>query len=512
MFNIIKKNPIIFLAAIIFVAAAVLAFFSAKFVLAFVFALGLLALSSQRMEIGLYFLMVYIPLEPFLLKFIDEDLILYFKYGNEALIFLLLIITLIKYFKKHGFKYIKTPIDLLLAIFILITIVSAVANLENPVFWILGLRQIFRYVLLYYIIIYSELSRKTSQRLAVLLMILLAAQAAIGLGQAIIGPGADNFLMPDKKANIEGFSSSEYDYYQFWESGQRVFSTMGRYDILGIFLCLAMLMAVGLIFEIKRFSSRFLLFIIFLFSLVTLALTYSRMSWLALVLGVFFMGVIIKRNKKIIFFLLIGLILLTAYLGAYVSTNNIDISRLNDQADMTLASRFLMLFSLSDLKNSYKYQGRLYFIVKTPAVVVKNYPLLGVGLGQYGSGVAFALHNTSKYDELGLPFGIEDREGQIDNNWFSLWGETGTLGLIALAVMIYGLFRYGLKIYNNSQDKFIKGVGLGFGAVVLAFSWLTLLGPYFESRIPSFYFWLLAGLTVNLGIKEKIKIKKYEIK
>ena len=147
MFNIIKKNPIIFLAAIIFVAAAVLAFFSAKFVLAFVFALGLLALSSQRMEIGLYFLMVYIPLEPFLLKFIDEDLILYFKYGNEALIFLLLIITLIKYFKKHGFKYIKTPIDLLLAIFILITIVSAVANLENPVFWILGLRQIFRYVL-----------------------------------------------------------------------------------------------------------------------------------------------------------------------------------------------------------------------------------------------------------------------------------------------------------------------------------------------------------------------------
>ncbi|MFH0854007.1 MAG: O-antigen ligase family protein [bacterium] len=450
------------------------------------------------------FLIIYIPFEPFLLKFASDGIYPFLKYFAEILILILFFAVLSEHFLKKD-KFIKTPIDTPLAAFIAITFVSSILNRTNLSLWILGLRQIFRYVLLYYAIIYSRLSKETAKKFIVLLFLVLLAQSIIGIGQAFIGKRADDFLLPGIKREFAGVISPSY-VYQFWSSGQRIFSTMGRYDRLGTFICFALILAIGFLYEIKDLRHKKKLIALMILPIVVLILTYSRMSWLGFILALIFMSAVIRRDKKFILFFTVAILFLSVYLFIHAKTNDLKVKSIEDKASMTLASRFLSLFSLQELETSYNGYGRLYFIINTPKKVVMKYPFLGAGLGQYGSGVAYALQNKKIYNELGLPFGIEGAQGQIDNNWMSLWGETGSFGLLAFIGIVLSLFLYALKSYRTIDDDFVKGVIIGFSGIILAVSFQAFLGPYFEIRTLSFYFWFLAGTAVVLVKIEKEKI------
>lgn len=498
-----KRNLLRFFIAGGVLLSGVLAFFPANFSLALIFALALIILSLIKIEFGIYFLSFYIVFEPFLLKFASDEIYPFLKYGAEVIILILFFIVLWKYIaRKGGFKYIKTPIDLPLLIFILLTAASALLNLENPLFWLLGLRQIFRYVLLYYAIIYAEISKKITKNLVWLLLGIMLLEAFIGAGQAIIGRPADEFLLPGAKREFASIISPDY-VYKFWSSGQRIFATMGRYDRLGIFICMGIILAVGLLCEEKEKRKKRMLAFVISAPIFSLILTYSRMSWLGLIFALMFINIIMRRDKKFIIAMVIFIFIFGSYLLIFMQANDLNLYKINDQPEMAFAERFLSLFSFSELKNSYNGYGRLYFAINTPVKVIKNYPFFGVGLGQYGSGVAYALNNRDKYDELGLPFGIEGTQGQIDSNWFSLWGEAGTFGILAFLSIIASIFIFTLKIYRESDDNFIKGLTLGFSGIILSLIFQALLGPYFETRTVSFYFWLLAGLAVNAGIKKQ---------
>jgi len=495
------KKTISIISACLFLAGF-LAFFSFPASIAILTSAILILLSIKKIEICIYFLTAYLPFEPFILKFTSDTVYPYVKYGSGVLILIIFLAAIFKHIQKHHFtfQYIKTPIDIPLLIFVFITFISLIINWQNPIIWLLGLRQIFRYVLLYYAIIYSRLSKKTAKVIIAILLILLVIQSSIGIAQAIIGKSADSFLLPGKDRGFANIVSPDY-VHQFWASGQRVFSTMGRYDRLGSFLCLVMLLAIGLLYHIKNDSNsgnkKTILLFIILFSLPALLLTYSRLSWIGFASGAILIGAFIKKDKKIIFGSIIGMAIISMTLLAYINIKQIKTRRLTDQPSMDIAHRFLLLFSPAELKTSYDGYGRLYFIINTPMKVVKNNPFFGVGLGQYGSGIAYTLHNTSKYDELRIPFGIGDEFGQIDNNWMSIWGETGTLGLLAFICIFVSLFKHTLKIYKESKDDFSKGMTLGFTGIILAVCIQSFLGPYFEIRTVSFYFWLLAGIVVN---------------
>lgn len=535
-----EKNIILILLAVI-IMASILPFLPYAYSISLLIGGFVIFLALKKIEWVIYFLVLYIPCEPFLLKFANDEVYPFLKYGAEILIFLLFAAAvgkriwdyckipqpplpkgeikipqpllqkgeikppLLPFCKRGEFRqkgekfgwYIKTPIDKPLAVFIFITAVSAILNLENPMFWIFGLRQLFRFALLYYAIIYSRLSKEKVKKAVILLLTVLIFQASIGLGQAIIGKKADEFLLPDKVRKINDVISPDY-VEQSWSSGQRVFAAMGRYDRLGTFMCLVMLLAIGLAVEAKSKKNRNILIAAVLIALPAFILTYSRMSWIGLMIGMIFIGIIIKKNKKFIFIMAAGAVLFSLYIFLYVSNNNVKLYRLADKYKMAPAERFLSLFSPVELKGSYRGYGRLYFIINTPAKVIKNYPLFGAGLGRYGSGVAYALNNTAVYDELRMPFGVQDKNGMIDNNWFSIWGETGTLGLLAFGAIIFYLFKDAYLLYKKTDDNFMKGLSLGFMAVILAIFIQGFLGQYFEIRPLAFSFWVIGGIVILL--------------
>jgi hypothetical protein len=97
---------------------------------------------------------------------------------------------------------------------------------------------------------------------------------------------------------------------------------------------------------------------------------------------------------------------------------------------------------------------------------------------------------------LGLPFGIQNIHGQIDNNWMSILGETGLFGLACWLGIFYVLFKSSVYVFEKSNDKFVSNFGAGFAGVCVAMAIVGFFGPYFEFRASMFYFWLLAGIMI----------------
>lgn len=492
-----KKYIFLKISAAIICIAAVLSFISPAAAIGVFLFLIFTLLAVKKPFWGISALVVYISFEAFLLKFASDANFPFLKYGVEAGIVILFLAAVSNHFFIQRKKYIKTPIDKPLAFFIFITAISTLINFTSPIYWILGLRQIFRFTLLYYAIIYAHLPKDAIKKIIIILLILLSIQSFLGIGQAVIGEKADKFLLPDKVRQIGYIATSDF-VEKYWAPNQRVFSTMGRYDRLGIFLCLVMLIAAGLFFEAgENDKKRKYFFLVIIFSLPALILTYSRMSWIGAALGLLFIGIAIKRNKIIIGASALAIFLFSIYLLFYLANSHIRVHKITDKSDMNLTERFLLLFSKDELKGSYDGQGRLYFIINS-FKIIKKYPLFGVGLGRYGGGVAASLGNKEVYDEFNMPFGVQNYLGSIDNNWFSLWGETGTLGVISFALIIASLFVFAYNLRKQNTDYVSKGLALGFLGVIVAVSFQTFLGPYFEVRSVSFYFWLSAGMVVSL--------------
>ncbi len=498
----VSKKQLIFFALLAgVILSCSIAFLSPLFVAVLAAAVFLLTLAVKKTEYGILLLAAYMPFEPFILKFVPEEIYSLARYGPEIFLLLLVLILIFKTLIKNNWQLLKTPIDTPLVIFLIITALSMLINLESPYIWLLGLRQILRYVILFYLIICLKPDKKFAKKLLTVLFIIVAIQSVIGVSQAIIGSSADEFLLPDRPGQVGEFNLPGVE--QFWQSGQRIFATLGRYDRLGTFLCFFMLLAFGFLYY-KREKKNIWPFLLILLALPTLILTYSRMSWLGFVLGIIIIGIFIKKDKKVIIAVATLLIFLAIYLSVYITANNLNLKRLEDQPQMALAERILELVSPNSWRWTYHDYGRQYFIVHTITDVVKNYPVLGVGLGRYGSGVAAAMNNKEVYDELGLPFGIQGVDGQIDNNWFSLWGEVGTLGVLAWLAVLISLYIYCFKVYKNTQDSFVKSLALGYLGVMPVVVFQAFLGPYFEVRTISLYLWLFGGLIVNFGLKEGI--------
>lgn len=487
----------VFAAAALFFCLLVV-FVSPWKVLAFFLTVGLLAVVYERPTWMLAFLAVWIPLEPFALKFVPDELYIFAKYFSEVLIYLLLGSALLRRW-MNGEKREPTPLDLPFALLLLVAVASAISNFVEPGIAILGIRQIVRFMLLFFAVAALAPSRAFMRKLVVLLLGLVLFECALGILQSLTGGLIDAFLLPSERHLYDSIQLSGGT-EQFWAPGQRVFGTLGRYDQLGTFLCFFMLLLTGWVYEIVKGKWHRYFFAAFAISSIALALTYSRASWFGFLLGFLYVAVRVKKDKKV----LAAFLATVAIIVGYVLYSGVVVRYLTDVPDQSIVNRLLEAFSYERWRGEYYGLGRVYWIVNTPLKVVPAAPIFGHGPGTYGGGAAAVLSNASTYDKLGLPFGVYGTEGYIDNNWFSLWGEIGTLGLALYAWMFVLLFRAARTVHAESKDPFVRGMALGYLGATLAFALQAMLGTYLEVRTISLYFWTFGALIVVASQRERL--------
>jgi hypothetical protein len=486
------------LFTVAFVALVGSIIFSPSLVLAIVFGVAILILSFMRPTWSLAFLLVYLPFEPFLLKWISDDVYVIARYFSELLVYLLCIVVLWKMFTGE-LKWQQSQIDILFILFLLVLLASSVVNFIPPTYAVLGIRQIIRFMLLFFVTLYLQPTKNWTKAMLFTIFAIIGFEALLGVGQVFFGEVLDGFLLPSDARSF-GEIQLTSGTVQFWDHGQRIFGTLGRYDRLGTFMAFFMLILVSILYEpkIKKYRSwfGFLLAI----CVPVLAMTYSRSSWFGFVLGAMFIAIWIKKDKRVMVACAVALAIVLLYL----TISGLVVNNLMDVGSQSIIDRFFEAFSYERWRGEYYGLGRMYWIVQTIITVVPAAFLFGHGPASYGGGAVSALGNTSAYDDLGLPFGVYGKEGYIDNNWFSLWGETGTIGIIIYLWIYAVLFFLCVNVYKRSKKAFTRALALGVAGAMVAVSVNAFLATFLEVRTLAPYLWVFTAIVVVLGQREKL--------
>jgi len=446
-----------------------------------------------RPEAMVMALAVYTPLEPFLLKFVPDELYIFARYLPELLVYGLVAVAVLRVLSRCR-ELTSTPIDLPFAFFLIVALTSLVLNAVPWFSGLLGLRQIVRFMLMFFAVVYLEPERKFVRRLVLVMFGVVVFESVLGIVQSFVGAPLDELLIPSEQRFYESIqltSGTE----QTWSPGTRIFATMGRYDQLGTFLSFFGLMAVGLWYS---FRSR-LVFVLAVI-LPALLLTMSRASWFGFALGLLIVGGWLMRDRRVRLAYVAMIVLAVGYLA----WSGLAVRYMTDYPEQTAVERLFEAFSYERWRGEYYGMGRLYWLVQTVTTVVPSSPLFGVGPGQYGGGAAAALGNMRVYQELNLPFGVYGTEGYIDNNWFSLWGETGTLGLAFYVWIFVALGAMAWQVWRRSRDPLLRGLALGLVGGLAAITFQAALGTYLEVRTLALYLWLFAACVYVLARREGV--------
>ena len=474
------------------------------FFLIIIFLLGLwLVFRLEKSELFLYLLLIWFPLESLILRYTPIDYFVYVKYIPELLLYGVFFAGWIFFVKRTGrlIPY-RNPIFKWIILFIIVASISLFINQYHPLVWALGLRQLLRFVLVFFVIIFMDYSKSSIKKILWFGLFMLLLEAFFGIIQYAFGGALDRYLFSTQVVTI-GNSAVLGGLEQFWTPGSRVFATMGRYDQLGGFLALGLIMLFPWFYKIKDNTIKFGLFTVFFTLLFALVLTYSRASWLAVIVGIFMIGVVLKKDKRIMTGFVFAMLALVLYLGFFIFTTSNALS-ITDKPTQSLQERVLEAVSLKSWQESYEGYGRIFFIINTPLMVVPSSPFFGVGPGNYGGGVAAALLNTEVYDRLCLPFGIQNIFGQIDNSLFSIWGEVGTVGFLVWLLMFFSLWRGSSYVMEKYDKKKLENIiEECFYVLIPAVLVLAFFGPYLEFRTLMFYFWLIAGIVSLYWRREK---------
>ncbi len=461
--------------------------------LGLVFILGfVLIFSMKKSQWIIYALLVWFPLESLILMYTPIEYFAYMKYVPEIVLYGLVVGSMVSFVMKKYRLLPRNPLNRWFVGIIIISLLSLVLNWYSPWIWVLGLRQLLRFALVLFVIMWMRYDSKILRRIIVVGAVMIILEIILGLIQYVFGGALDRYLFSTRIVTIGG-AALIGGLEQFWTAGSRVFATMGRYDRLGSLIALGLIMAFPWIYSLRVHTQKVWYGIGICLGIIILILTYSRASWIAACVGVLVIGLGIYRDKRVAIVGGIVAGIMCIYLVGFAIVNT-NIMSITEKPTQSLAERVFEAFSFRAWEGSYEGYGRIFFIINTPRMVVTQYPLFGVGPGQYGGGVAAALLHTDMYDRLHMPFGIQNRFGQIDNNWMSIWGEFGTIGLIAWFGLFISVIKMSRYVYTEGHHIFERNMAEGLIGLTIGIMCIGFFGPYFEFRTLMFYYWSIVGI------------------
>ena len=428
----------------------------------------------------LYFLTGYFAFEEFVLKFlpVSDSVYSYLRFLGEILIYAAFG-RLVFHKLYKGIPFVKTPIDLPVIGFYIVVFLSIVINRSPLIGSLYNIRPLARYIVLFYLIVNSPLSK---QRITTLLRIILGIgiiQIGIGFIQWHGGPTLyDLFLPRASTLEVAGFTK-EYRLLEIGREIGSIYGTLGDTVIYGVFMIVILVIFLS---RIKRLEYLNLLGIAIL--LMFIARSYSRAATFSALLACVVWYFFQYGWKKTLRISLISLLIFSVVLAIL---NPFELDYVNPRkAKVGLVGNVTGVFSGSYVKVAQKQ--RLGALIGNVPTVLANKPLLGYGADQ---NTTIERLNKSKRSFL---LKILSKKGFKDVYWVAILCFYGVLGLGLFMFIFYRLFMASLKLYKRTLSKFTKEIAMVVLCLVVVTMFLLFFNRTLEFRGYGFYFWMCAGL------------------
>ncbi|MFH0926945.1 MAG: O-antigen ligase family protein [bacterium] len=239
-------------------------------------------------------------------------------------------------------------------------------------------------------------------------------------------------------------------------------------NVLAAFYAQYILVLLGIIIIYRKAFYDFLFGSLVIVGLYITLFLYSRGAYLALFGGIVVLSLI---KKKVI---LIPLILFLLFWQTILPKTVVERINYTQSEEGNLDS---------------SSQGRLE-LWKEGLALFKKSPLVGIGF--------------SSISIVGLSSGYKDTH----NIYIKILAEQGIIGISIILLIFWLALKSGWKLYKNADDKFLKGLGLGFTACVVA----TIISNGFGDRWTFLqigaFFWVFLALVERGNLLVKIEDEK----
>lgn len=423
--------------------------------------------------------MFYLPFETVIGKYLPEKITLLMRYSIEpisiTLLFYLLCTKLLKrQICLRGYKSVLIP----LILFTLISIISSIFNLVSIDIFTLGLRWFLRYIPIFLIIVLLDWEIEEIKRIIFLNFSILFLENIIAILQLVLGERINIFLEPEtisiSDTIIKEISQGESEF--------AVYATFGRYSSFALFLSIWFMFIFSRSILLKKSN------LLLVLSGFILMMTYARQAALGVLIGILVVA-LIHNNKKLKLMVLISVsALLVSY---YVFLQN-TFGFVPNDISQGIYQRFFGAFTYENFIFDIENGGRLYFLTDVANIFLREAPILGFGMGMYGTEAAISL-NQYVYTYYGIPTTFS-----MDVFWVSVLGQVGILGLFCWLSIYIILFVKALHLFKNTSEIFAKWFSLGYLATIPVIIIESFFSSNLNDRHQSFYFWLLSGLFLVL--------------
>ena len=426
---------------------------------------------------------VYFPLEDFLLKFIPapEAIINGIRLVPEFILYGLLLCVIVDK-KSSGKPLRKTPIDLVVLIFFIAASISIGINEVSLSDSLLNLRTNFRYLSIYYILVNIDISSRQ-------VYLFLKTIIIMGLVQAVIA--SVQFFLPD---SID----------------RALFARAGTKAALGLFKPNA---SFGTLFDPTNLSSFLLVTDTIFLSNVYLQNRQINLipdkKNLAIMLTFLFGIFATKKRAALAIALLIHLFILVGSRGSrnvgkfiWISLVSLLLFGLASTyiADWNIAQELDLLPYFTEIFTQDYWEhttnaSRGFLIIQVCSAVFKSFSLFG--FGPTSDAVEQGILNnlaltTNDLDQIDWSFYVLD-----DPYWFAVLGYFGIVGLLLYWLIFLRLYQAAQQLVRSVDFISYQALGLAFSNITILMFFYTFVERILRLRACSFYFWAIAGLTIN---------------
>lgn len=441
---------------------------------------------------------VYFAFEETILLHSPESFIILIRYMGDIMILALFFATFAKLaLRRYDTEFFReNKLHLFIFLFLGSAILSAILNSVPVYIAFVSIRQLLRYLVVFYAIVLtaqSEWTQDDLRNLAKIVISLILIQAAIGYLQILLGPESDltRFFTVGKKIEFEGaiITGSVPE-----ELRRSPLGTLLNPNAYGLFLTAGFCLLLGIYLCPGGEKRNLNLFLLLAFLSFPLLKSLSRQSIYATLLGATAIG-ILKKELKILFFTII----IVGGFSYYLFEIRGEAMTVTPR-QMTLGQRIVSPFH-PQYRKLYQYSDRFYAVTEfAPQFLKSRYAYFGLGPGAVGSPFGYFQGYFEGYKKMGVPMQMIEmiHTGVADVGFLAIVGQYGIVGFVIFYSILIVLFRYvQARVLPYMEDRFYQGVTLGFTGYIVALFVANIGYSNLAIRQISFYFWVMAALVCS---------------
>jgi len=433
-------------------------------------------------------LVVYLPLEEFLLKWVPGDgLHALLRVVPELLLFGTLA-GLVAGRCVRGLAWPSTPIDRPLLAFVALALVSLLLSGGEWLGGLVNLRVLLRYVAATYVVWLLRPGERERRRWLGLVLAGAIGQGLIGLLQVSQG-GAGEFWLPRSAALELGGYSREVAVLSGGIERGAVLGTTDHSVAFALFLLVAVALAAArLVAGPTRRTG--LLFGVLALCALGILFSYARSCQLALVFVVLLLAWWRRRARIVQRFFAFGAALTPLILGVLLLVPALPRTGFAKEKETAVSplESFTALFQPEYLEAARS--ARLWVLIDVGGTIVEETGWIGLGPDAEHVREELLRAGGAALSRLIAYRALEDVY------WVALLAYYGFLGLALFLAVLWALVGPVRRVAAASTEVWARTAALALGALLVVVVPLSFLAPTFDFRTFAFYFWLLAGLVL----------------